>query len=308
MVVLAALSFSGALYALHVVREERVRSHAVAVAALRGKVEHAHRQVRALPELKRQLDELRAALVEPEVMQQMQRIGASAVRAGLLLDSVEPAAEAVAAGPPDGGGVQPVGQQTVRLAASGDFAGAWSFLGSLSALSMIVMPDEVQLKRDGGKLSLRAVLTTYGMTAGSGLTDTGCGRAASVSSIPLPERGPGPGAGQAHDAGVNSAAVGYGDASARIRRAVSPFPTDPFISSGTPLPRVASAGPSALIGMIWSGSRRVAVMRSAAEPRVLVPERSRADSVRGAIGGDAPAATERGGNRARTAPHAGELE
>ncbi|MEJ2768566.1 hypothetical protein [Mycetohabitans sp. B46] len=258
---LAALSFGGTLYVSQSSRDERMRAEAVAVAELRAKTAQAHRQVSALPALRRQLEQARAGRIDPDIAQHMQRIDTLAAHAGLLLDSVEPVTE-VAVGEYRGEGAQAVERQTARLVASGDFIGAWSFLNSLSALPVIAVPDEVQLKVDGGQLSLHAMLTLYGMHGGTGLAAAGCGREGRHESrVPLPARSLAADAVRVHDASKDAAVER--DVNADRRRAgnlPSPLPPDPFSGSRARQPRMASVTSPAWIGTIWSGSRRIAVV------------------------------------------------
>lgn len=284
---LAALSFGGTLYVSQSSHDERMRAEAMAVAGLRAKTAQAHRQVSALPALRRKLEQMRAMRIDPDVAQHMQRLDTLASRAGLLLDSVEPVAE-VAMGEYRGEGAQAVGRQTARLAASGDFIGAWSFLGALSALPVIAVPDEVQLKADGGQLSLRAMLTIYGMRGGPGLTAAGCGRErVHEPRVPLPARSLAAAAVRVHDASRDDAAER--DVDADRRRAgdpPSPLPPDPFSRPRARQPRVASIAPPVWIGTIWSGSRRVAVA-DAIKPRLPAAPGDGADLAAGAIADDA---------------------
>ncbi|WP_338926240.1 hypothetical protein IHE33_01575 [Mycetohabitans endofungorum] len=287
MGVLAALSFGGTLYVSQSSHDERMRAEAVAVAGLRAKTAQAHRQVSALPALRRQLEKVRAVRVDPDIAQHMQRIDTLAARAGLLLDSVEPVAE-VAVGERRGEGAQAVDRQTARLAASGDFIGAWSFLGSLSALPVIAIPDEVQLKADGGQLSLRALLTIYGMRGGTGLAAAGCGREwVREPRVPLPTRSLAADAVRVHDASRDAAVERGVDADRRrAGNPPSPLPSDPFSGSRARQARMASVTPPVWIGTIWSGSRRIAVV-DAIKSRLLAAPGDGADSAAGAIADDA---------------------
>ncbi|MCF7695441.1 hypothetical protein KPG66_04720 [Mycetohabitans sp. B2] len=283
---LAALSFSGTLYVSQSLRDERMRAEAVAVAELRAKTAQTHRQISALPALRSQLEQARAGRIDPDVAQHMQRIDTLAARAGLLLDSVEPVAE-FAVGEHRGEGAQAVARQTARLAASGDFIGAWSFLGSLSTLPVIAVPDEVQLKVDGGQLSLRALLTLYGMRGGPGLAAAGCGcEGGHESRVPLPARSLAADAVRALDASKDVAAER--DVDADQRRAgnlPSPLPPDPFSGSRAFQPRMASVTSPVWIGTIWSGSHRIAVV-DAIKPRLPAAPGDGTDSA-GTIADDA---------------------
>lgn len=305
MTALCIVSFVCTLHGLYVARDESLRAHRLAVAALQEKVAHAHRQARALPALRQQADALHSALVESDIVQEMQRIGATATRAGLLIDSVEPAAEAGLAGPRGDDRTQPVGQHAVRLAASGDFVSAWSFLGALSTLPVIAMPDEVQLKLEGGQLSLRAVLMMFGINAGSGPAELECSAVAGAPYVPLPQRA------AAHPDTACSAGVGMGltafscdDARRRMRSEASPLPPDPFAFASGPRSDGRSATRGAWIGIIWSRSRRAAVVESTA-PHVLVPKRAHANPVRAATASGRPRRPACGADGARIAPCTG---
>jgi hypothetical protein len=167
-----------------------------------------------------------------------------ASRAGVTLHALLPAAAAPGARGRNG----QAGRKGLHVDGRADFPALYAFLGGLSTLPMLVVPEDLEIKPENGALALNATLEVFHI---------GGGRAASVANA----QAHAPAAADTTDTSIASVGSAAPDASGASGALANPLLANPF--DGGAGGATASGSPGRLIGIMQDRQGALALFEAA---------------------------------------------
>ena len=225
----ASGAFALVTYVWRVLDAASRATQAAAVEALEQRLRESRAKLARLPQLRQSAPTQPASspAAVRSASDDLRAVADLAARTGVTLHALVPASAATATATAARGRKRGAAHQVLRVDGQADFAGLYAFLGGLSTLPMLVVPEVLEIKSEKGALTLGATLDLF---------DRPIARAASANDVePI----------------AAAAAV------AQARRPLA----DPFAASTSGADAGASAG--RLVGVVRDGRRALALFEPA---------------------------------------------
>lgn len=159
----ASASFALVTYVWRVLDAGTRATNAAAVEALEQRLRENRAKVERLPRLRQtvRVQPAQAPAVARSASGDWRAVADLASRTGVTLHALLPAS----AGAATRGRGGTAARKVLRVDGRADFAGLYAFLGGLSTLPMLVVPEALEIKPESGALALSATLGVFDLSA-----------------------------------------------------------------------------------------------------------------------------------------------
>lgn len=173
----ASASFALVTYVWRVLDAGTRATNAAAVEALEQRLRENRAKVERLPRLRQtvRVQPAQAPAVARSASGDWRAVADLASRTGVTLHALLPAS----AGAATRGRGGTAARKVLRVDGRADFAGLYAFLGGLSTLPMLVVPEALEIKPENGALALSATLGVFDLSAAQAASET----AAAVGAV-----------------------------------------------------------------------------------------------------------------------------